>query len=132
MLVIDRGDARLARADQADRIIAPADAGLEHGEVAAAFLEVEAGQRKQRFERAEFFAEPFRDLDDGSVNAPLQASERVVADHDAVDLDPLVETKKMRGGEEAAPQAIGAANARAHRRRAALAVRAGDHHRDAL
>ena len=73
MLVIDRGDAGLARADQADRIVAAADAGLEHGEVASALLEVEAGQRKQRLERAELFAEPFRDLGDGGLDPLLQA-----------------------------------------------------------
>ena len=59
MLVIDRGHAGLQRADQADRIVAAADAGLEHGEFAFAFLKVEAGQRKQRFEGAELLAEPF-------------------------------------------------------------------------
>ena len=69
---------------------------------------------------------------DGSLDPRFQASERVVADLDAVDLNPFVETKKMRGREEAGPQAIGAADARAHRRRAALAVRAGHHHRNAL
>ncbi len=132
MLVIDRGDAGLARADEADRIVASADAGLEHREVASAFLEVQAGERKQRFERAELFAEPFRDLGDGSFDPPLQAGERVVADLDAIDLNPFVETKQMRRGEEAGPQAIGAADLSAHRRRAALAVRAGHHHRDAL
>ena len=56
MLVIDRGDAGLARADQADRIVASADAGLEHREVALALLEVQAGERKQRFEGAELLA----------------------------------------------------------------------------
>src|ERR1043165_708289 len=38
----------------------------------------------------------------------------------------------MRGSEDAGPQAIGAADTRAHRRRAALAVRASHHHGDAL
>src|SRR3954452_23725710 len=73
MLVIDRSDASLVRADEADRIVAPADAGLEHGEVAVALLEVQASECEQRFERAEFFAEPFRDLGDGGVDLPLQA-----------------------------------------------------------
>ena len=132
MLVIDRSDAGLARADQADRIVASADAGLEHGEVASALLEVQAGERKQRFEGAEFFAEPLRDVGDGSFDPQFQAGERVVADLDAVDLNPFVETKEMRRGEQAGPQAIGAADLSAHRRRAALAVRAGHHHRDAL
>ncbi len=74
----------------------------------------------------------FGDGCDGSLDPQFQAGERIVADLDAVDLNPFVETKKVRGGEEAGPQAIGAADARAHRRRTALAVRAGHHHRDAL
>src|SRR3954452_12340036 len=65
MLVVDRRDARLVRADEADRIIAAADARLEHREVACALLEVETSECKQRFERAESFAEPFRDLCNG-------------------------------------------------------------------
>ena len=56
MLVVDRGHAGLARADQADRIVAAADAGLEHDELAFVLLEMEAGQRKQRLEGAEAFA----------------------------------------------------------------------------
>ena len=132
MLVIDRSDASLVRADEADRIVAAADAGLEHGEVASAFLEVEASEREQRFERAEFFAEPFRDLGDGGVDLPLQAVERVVVDVGTIDLNPFIETKQMRRREQAGAQAIGAADLSAHRRRAALAVRAGHHHRDAL
>ena len=97
MLVIDRGDAGFARADQADRIVASADAGLEHREVASALLEVQAGQRKQRFEGAELFAEPFRDIGDGGFDLRLQAGERVVADLDAIDLDPFVETTEDAG-----------------------------------
>ena len=132
MLVIDRSDASLVRADEADRIVASADAGLEHGEVASALLEVQASECEQRFERAEFFAHPLRDGCDGSFDPQLQASERVVADLDAIDLNPFVETQEMRGGEEAGAQTIGAADLSAHRRRAALAVRARHHHRDAL
>src|SRR5438034_1270671 len=52
MLVIDRSDASLVRADEADRIVTSADAGLEHSEVASALLEVEAGQCEQRFEQS--------------------------------------------------------------------------------
>ncbi len=53
MLVIDRGHAGLERADQANRIVAAADAGLEHREIAFAFLKMQAGQREQGFEGAE-------------------------------------------------------------------------------
>ena len=98
----------------------------------SALLEVQAGQRKQRFEGAEFFADPLRDICDGSFDPQLQASERVVADLDAVDLNPFVETQQMRRREQAGPQAIGAADLSAHRRRAALAVRTRHHDRDAL
>ena len=74
----------------------------------------------------------FETVGDGSFDPQFQASERVVADLDAIDLNPFVETQEMRRGEQAGPQAIGAADLSAHRRRAALAVRAGHHHRDAL
>ena len=71
MLVIDRSDASLVRADEADRIVASADAGLEHGEVASALLEVQTGKREQRFESAEFFAETLRDICDGCLDLAL-------------------------------------------------------------
>src|SRR5882757_9977377 len=58
MLVIDRGHASAQRADQAYRIVAAADAGLEHGELAFVFLKIQAGQREQGFERAELFTAP--------------------------------------------------------------------------
>src|SRR4029077_10740557 len=53
MLVIDRGDAGLARADQADRIVASADAGLEYDELAFVLLKIEARQYKKRPQRPE-------------------------------------------------------------------------------
>src|SRR5437870_293194 len=56
MLIVDRGDAGLQRADQADRIVTAADAGLEHDELASTFPKVKTGQRKQRLEGAETFA----------------------------------------------------------------------------
>ena len=68
MLVIDRGDAGLERADQADRIVAAADAGLEHREIAFALLEMQAGQREQRLEGAEFLAAPLRNRGDGGLD----------------------------------------------------------------
>ena len=110
MLEIDRGDAGLARADQTDRIVAAADAGLEHREVAVALLKMQAGKREQRFEGAEFFAETLRDVGDGGFDPELQARECVIADLDAVDLNPFVETEEMRRGEQAGAQAIGAAD----------------------
>ena len=120
------------RADEADRIVASADAGLEHCEIAAGLLEVQAGEREQRFECAELLAHAVRDGCDGRFDPAFQASERVVVDLDAIDLNPFVETQKMRRGEEAGPQTIGAGDSGAHRRGAALAVRAGHHHRDVL
>src|SRR5260370_16891898 len=56
MLVVDRGDAGYERADQAHRIVAAADAGLEHREIALLFLKIKTGQREHGSERAEFFA----------------------------------------------------------------------------
>ena len=104
-------------------MIAGADAGLEHREVAFALLKVQAGERKQRFEGAELFTETFREHRQERLRtARLQAGERVIADLDAIDLDPFVETIKVRGGEQAGPQAIGAADTGAHGCRAALAV----------
>ena len=93
---------------------------------------MQAGECKQRLEGAELLAEMLRDLGNGGFDPQLQAGERVIADLNAVDPDPFVETKKVRGGEEAGPQAIGAADTGAHGRRAALAVRAGHHDRHAL
>jgi len=48
MLVIDGGDAGGERAGQAHRIVAAADTGLEHREVATGLLKMEAGEREQR------------------------------------------------------------------------------------
>ena len=62
----------------------------------------------------------------------LQPREGVITDLGIVDPDPFVEAQQMRRGEEAGSQAIGAADRGAHRRRAALAVRAGHHDRVAL
>ena len=56
MLVIDRGDACHGRADQAHRVVAAADAGLEHREIATALLKMQAGQREQRLEGSEFLS----------------------------------------------------------------------------
>ena len=80
MLVVDRGDAGLARADQADRIVAAADAGLEHREVASALLKVQAGQREQRFEGAELFAAPLLKPRRWRSRPALQPREGLVAD----------------------------------------------------
>src|SRR2546423_9792693 len=132
MVVIDRRNASLVRADEADRIIASADAGLEHHEVALAVLKVQAGKRKQRFERTELLTHALRNGCDGRFDPLFQAGERFVVDLDAIELDPFIETKKMRRREQAGAQAKGAADTGAHRRGTALAVRAGHHHRDTL
>src|SRR6185295_5075864 len=107
MLVIDRRDASLVRADEAHRVIAPPNAGLEHREVAAALLEVQAGEREQRFERAELLANAVRDGCDGGFDPSFQAGERVVVDLDAIELNPLVETPEMRRREQAGSDAMG-------------------------
>src|SRR5207253_10180045 len=100
MLIVDRGDAGLACTNQAHRVIAAADAGLEHRKVASALLEVQAGKREQRFEGAELLVHAVRDSCDGSIDPQFQAVERVVADLDAIDLNPFIESQEMRGGEE--------------------------------
>ncbi len=68
MLVIDRRHAGRARADQARRVVAAADAGLEHREIAVALLEIQAGQREHRFKASELFAYALRDLRDGGLD----------------------------------------------------------------
>ena len=87
MLVIDRGDAGDERADQTHRIVAAADAGLEHREIAFALLEMQAGQREQGFEGAELFAAALRDFGDGGFDPRRQPRQIVVADLGAVDLN---------------------------------------------
>src|SRR5258708_10700295 len=62
MLVVDRGDAGYERADQAHRIVAAADAGLDHREIALLFLKIKTGQPEHSFEGAEFFAFALRTL----------------------------------------------------------------------
>ena len=57
---------------------------------------MQAGEREQRFERAECFAETFRNLGDGAVDSLLQPGKCLVADFDAVDLNPFIETEQMR------------------------------------
>src|SRR5439155_9484081 len=100
MLVIDRGDAGLACTDQTHRVIAPADAGLERRKVAFALLEMQAGKREQRFEGAELLAHALRDGCDGRIDPQFQAQERVVADLDAIDLNPFIESQEMRRREQ--------------------------------
>src|SRR5260370_25358687 len=46
MLVVERGHGGVPCANQADRIIAATNTGLEHEEFAFAFLEIEAGPRQ--------------------------------------------------------------------------------------
>ena len=132
MLVIDRGDAGGARADQTNRIVAAADAGLEHREVASALLKIQAGQREHGLEAPNLLARRARHLGDGGRDPRHQPRQLVIADRRAIDLKALVETIEMRRGEQAGAQAEGAADAGAERRGRALAVRPGHHHRDAL
>ena len=56
MFVIDLGNGGDTAPQQTNRVIAAADAGLEHHEFAIALLEVAACQRKHRLEGAELFA----------------------------------------------------------------------------
>ncbi len=58
VFVIDRGHRSNARADQAHGIVAAANAGLEHREIAFALSEIQAGQRKHRLERPELSGLP--------------------------------------------------------------------------
>src|SRR5665213_4356102 len=101
MLVIDRGDAGDVRADQADRIVTAADAGLEHRKIATALLKMQAGQREHRLEGAEFFAALPRNRWYRGRDPSYQARQFVVADRHAIDLKPFVETVEMRRGEQA-------------------------------
>ena len=71
MLVIDRGHTGHACAEQTHRIVAAADAGLEHREIAFAFLEMQAGQRKQSFKASEFFTPALRDFGDSGFDPQL-------------------------------------------------------------
>src|SRR6202034_885039 len=53
MLVIDRSDRGDAPTQQTNRVVASANAGLEHHEFAIAVLEIETGQREHGLECAE-------------------------------------------------------------------------------
>src|ERR1700730_11619983 len=108
MLVIDRGDAACERADQAYRIIAAADAGLEHREVALAFLKMQAGQREQGLKTSECFAPALRDFGDRGFDPRRQTCQIAMADLGAIHRKPLVETIGRRRGEESRTQAMGA------------------------
>ena len=132
MLVIDRGHGSDARADQAHRIVASADTGLEYREIAFRFLEMQAGQREQGFEGAELFTAPRRDFGDRGFNLLTQPGQIGIADPGAIDLNPFVEAIEVRRGEQRGLQAAGAADVGAERRGGALAVRSGNDHRDAL
>src|ERR1700730_14887944 len=99
MLVIDRGDAACERADQAYRIVAAAGAGLEHREIALAFLKMQAGCREQGLKTSECFTPALRDFGDRGFDPRRQTSQIVIADLGAIDLKPLVETIEMRRGE---------------------------------
>src|SRR3981189_688058 len=105
MLVIDRGPASLERADQADRLQAAADAGLEHDELASALPKMQAGQCKQRLEGAEALAALARNGGDGGLTPCPRARKGLIADLGFIDPDPLIEAQQMRRGEQPGPQA---------------------------
>ena len=91
VFVVDRCDAGFERADQANRIVASADAGLEHRKIASALLKVQAGQREQRFEGAELLPRRF---EISAMARSIRCSARgkcFIADLGAVDLNPFVE-----------------------------------------
>ena len=131
MLVIDRGHAGGERADQAYRIVAAADAGLEHREIAFALLKIQAGQREHRLKGPEFLIMSLRKLGDSGFDAQLQARQGVVANRYAINLKAFVEVVQMRRGKQSGSQAIGVGDAGAERRGAAFAVRSRHHHRHA-
>ena len=112
MLVVDRGHAGAERADQAHRIVAAADAGLEHREIALALLKIQAGQREHGLKGAEFFAALPRNLRRWRLRSASQLRQRVIADRRAVDLKPFVEAVQMRRGEQSGSQAIGVGRCR--------------------
>src|ERR1019366_1925438 len=123
MLVIDRGHTGGECADQTYRIVAPADAGLEHREIALAFLKIKAGQRKQSLEGAEFFTPALRDFGNSGFDPRHQARQIIIANGRAIDLKPFVEAIQMRRGEHSGSQAVGAGDAGAEGRGRAFAVR---------
>jgi len=130
MLVIDRRDAGHLRADQAHRIVAAADAGLEHGEIAISLLKIQAGQREQGLEGSELFASQPRDFGDGHLDPQLQPGQVVIADISAVDLKPFVETIQMRRSEQTGSQAAGVGDAGAERSGRAFAIGSRHHNRN--
>ena len=96
MFVVNRGHRGYVAAEQANRIVTAADAGLEHHEFAIALLEIEAGEREHGFERAELLASPLRnDIDRGS-DAFLKLAQGFIVDRRAADIKPLVDAKQMR------------------------------------
>ena len=91
MLVIDRGDAGDASSHQTYRIVAAANAGLEHREIAIAFLEIETGQCEHGFERAKALVQPRRHPRNPGTDPRREIRQLGVADRRAVDLKPLIE-----------------------------------------
>ncbi len=93
---------------------------------------MQAGQREHGFERSELLAAAPRNPGDSGFDPRNQPRQIVIANRHAIDLKPLVDAIQMRRGEQSGSQAVGAADAGAERRRAALAVRSRHHHRNAL
>ncbi len=118
------------RADEAHRIVTAADAGLEHRETAIPLLKIQAGQRKQGLEGAEFFSATPRDFGDRHLDPRLQPRQLVIADIGAVDPNPFVPTIQMRRGEQTGSQATGAGDTGAERSGGAFAIGARHHNRN--
>ncbi len=94
---IDRGDAGDVGADQPNRIVASADARLEHGEFAFGLLEIQAGQRELSLEGTEgLMQRVLLEICDGGGHAQDEGFQQLVIDGDAVDLEALVEAIEMR------------------------------------
>ena len=93
MLVVDRSHTGSECADQTYRVVAAADAGLEHGEIALAFLKMQAGEREHGFEGAEFLAPTLRYLGDSSFDSQRKARLVIIANGRSIDLKTLVDTK---------------------------------------
>src|ERR1700733_10737563 len=110
MFIIDRSHAGCERANQANRIVAAADAGLEHRESAVAFLKIQAGQGEHRFEGAKFLTAALRNSGNGRFDPRHQTRQIVIANGNTIDLKPFVETIEMRRGEQSGSLAIGASN----------------------
>ena len=84
---------------QTNRIIAAANAGLEHREFAIAFLEIQAGHANMASKAPKRSPRRRRNIGDGGLDPRNEPCQIVIANGRAIDLKPFVETKQMRRGE---------------------------------